>query len=105
MVLHRPPCIHGGGTEHPRHFPLSGRSHPTYVHWMLTCAILMTSSRLITFLRYVPQNEALVLLQEYGEEPLEANTWGEYTWNLLLQDWILAPNRKLGAKPSSDAME
>ena len=56
-------------------------------------------------IRYVPQNEALVLLQEYGEEPLEANTWGEYTWNLLLQDWILAPNRKLGAKPSSDAME
>jgi len=56
-------------------------------------------------LMYVPQNEALVLLQEYGEEPLEANTWGEYTWNLLLQDWILAPNRKLGAKPSSDAME
>ena len=56
-------------------------------------------------LMYIPQNEALVLLQEYGEEPLDGTTWGEYHWNLLLQDWVLAANSKLGVKPSSDASE
>lgn len=48
-----------------------------------------------------PQHVGNVLRQEYGDEPLLQTTWGSYSWDPVLTDWVQAPSHFRYALPTA----
>jgi len=48
---------------------------------------------------FAPRDTRVVLLQEYGEEPMQRQQWNTYTWSTVLQDWVQASDANLGDPP------